>query len=554
MLTTVLIHSATAQSNLTFEEFNRQSEQVVSLPFALDNYWLFEKGGNWGLYSETQEKVLVPANYDLVLPSLQANFFYVISGQFVGIYNSYNKEELLKPEFTYLQFLQDDIGRLYIKDRETVLNERSGIGSYIMENSDYYLLSQSIPNGTWSISEGFLGADLNISEDNLHKDNVMYHMGGDWIHNYTHLEIKNREDKQGHLLTDVMEASGIISSVDKTYKIPAKYYAIQAGDAFITVDKVADMEIDYFPSISTQKGMYTLDYHLIGNPKKGHNGGLIGGGGFYFYGSKVLKLFNSAGAIIAEISNFDKRIGEIHLLNDKYYVGYDVSWKDTDTPGQLIYSRNGELIGNLHFSFEHIYEEVHTASVSVIDSLNTDESLSGILDLTNDQMLIETKYDWVQKMAYKHTLFSCPDGACSYFYGASLDGKPSYFDSDGNFLNQNVTREVDGRDYQLTSIDKRRAGGELENDPFLATHEVMFGDGEMYFDAREVDTYKNLAIYETRSEDAQQIKYGISYKNGGYFILAPNFELIAFDKNLDQVKLTYKDKTYVFPISRYAKY
>lgn len=542
-----------AQTEWSFKKFNKQSGKVVSLPYSLDKFWLFEKKGSWGLYSETLEKVLVPPNYDLVLPSLEKGFFYIISGQSVGIYCSVNQAELIKPEFAYLQFLQDEEGKLYIKDTETILNEGGGVNDFYSEQSDTYLLTQSPSNGIWSIGEDLLERDLKLKDEKLHKDNVFFHKDNDWIHNHTRLEIKKKEDSPGYILADVMEESGIISAFDKTYRIPSRYYAIREGSTFIEIDKVGELELDYFPPISTLKGMYTLNYRLIGDPQKGHNGGVIRGGGFYFHGSKVLKLFDQEGSLVTVINNFDNRIGGILILNDKYYVAYETSWGDTDTPGQFIYSMNGELINKLHFSFESIYEDVNTASVSVTDPLNTDEALQGILDLSNDQMLIEPRYDWIGKGDYMKTLFSCPDGGCDYYYGAYLDGNRFYFDKGGNTLNEGVELEVGGGDYQLTPLNEESAGNEQERDSSMATHEVMFGDGEAYFEARMIDTYLDLAIYETSSEDTQQINYGLANQKAGYFMMAPNFEMIEFEKNSDQVKLTYKDKEYVFPIGRYKK-
>ena len=65
ILNSVLINSALAQENWTLKKLNKQFKNVVSLPYSLDKFWLFEKDGNWGLYSETQEKLLVPPSYDV---------------------------------------------------------------------------------------------------------------------------------------------------------------------------------------------------------------------------------------------------------------------------------------------------------------------------------------------------------------------------------------------------------------------------------------------------------------------------------------------------------
>lgn len=388
ILNFVLINSASAQTKRTFKKLNRQSEKVVLLPYSLDRFWLFEKKGSWGLYSETQEKVLVPPNYDLALPTLEKGLFYIISGQSAGIYSSADQTELLKPGFSNLKFLQDEEGRLYIEDTETVLNEGDGVddfyaGEFYSERDDTYLLAQSPSSGIWSIGEGLLERDLNLKDENLRKDNVMFYKENDWIHNHTRLEIKKKEHSPGFILTDVMEESGIISAFDKTYRIPSRYYDIRERSTFIRVNKVGELELDYYPPISTLKGMYTLSYRLIGDPQKGHRGGTIRDGGFYFYGNSALKLLDSAGSIVTEIKDSNSRIQGISELNGKYYIASDSYGDQIDVYNQDIYSRDGQFIKLLRFEFESIYKDANSAKVSMIIG-PWNEIGENILDLRND--------------------------------------------------------------------------------------------------------------------------------------------------------------------------
>lgn len=173
-------------------------------------------------------------------------------------------------------------------------------------------------------------------------------------------------------------------------------------------------------------------------------------------------------------------------------------------------------------------------------------------------MLLEEGYDWVEKWDYKETLSLCSDGACIYYYEASVDENRFYFDKDGKTLSDGIELAISGSNYGLTPIAEQNAVDVWgERDSFRATHIVGLRDelnfGMEGFEARIIDTYQDLVIYETYSDDTQQINYGLAYQEGTYSILAPSFEMIEFDTNSDQVKLTYKDKEYVFPISRYTK-
>jgi hypothetical protein len=87
-------------------------------------------------------------------------------------------------------------------------------------------------------------------------------------------------------------------------------------------------------------------------------------------------------------------------------------------------------------------------------------------------------------------------------------------------------------------------------DPF---NDLTMGDIG-YFNASIEDTYCGLIIYKARHEYRDEsFTYGLGYEGSDQLILAPEFKLIRFNKSHQTIELVYKDKTYIFPLSRYEK-
>ena len=83
--------------------------------YAGKDYWVVEKNGLKGLKS-SKGKQIVPAAYELVLPSLLSDFSFIAKNKKLGLYDNVTQQGLvLENEFDKVSLLVDDDNELVLK-------------------------------------------------------------------------------------------------------------------------------------------------------------------------------------------------------------------------------------------------------------------------------------------------------------------------------------------------------------------------------------------------------------------------------------------------------
>ena len=107
-------------------EFKQKHPEAVEMSFGQRHFYLFSEESGWGLYDEDSGGIKVPAHYDLVLPTLEKDLFYIIRGKYAGLYASEQKQELISPErFNNLNMTVDEKNQRYVDYKEKLV-ERKG--------------------------------------------------------------------------------------------------------------------------------------------------------------------------------------------------------------------------------------------------------------------------------------------------------------------------------------------------------------------------------------------------------------------------------------------
>ena len=223
---------------------------------------------------------------------------------------------------------------------------------------------------------------------------------------------------------------------------------------------------------------------------------------------------------------------------------------------QSIYNRKGQLINNSKFGFEQIYEEKGRAIVSVIDPHNEFGLLFGVFNLINNQFLIPPEYTEMYLLEIRHSLTEIPDKTCDYYFKSNYSGEDLLWDCEGRVFS-GVAEYVSGEGLEVEKLKNPEKHG---GSSWMVTHiiEDTFNDLTMgdigYINASIEDTYGDLIIYKARHEYHDEFfTYGLGYEDSAKLILAPEFRFIRFDKAQQTIELNHKNKTYIFPLSRYEK-
>lgn len=560
LLTLICCAHIEAQSKWSFRKFRREVDGKKELPYKGKQLWLFEKNGGWGLYDAETEQQLVPPDYDMVLPTIESIFFYVIRDNFVGFY-AINGGELIPPDqFRQLQLSRNASGQYFVRNAKDIVKENHGYTIYTTKFRTFELLESA--QKTWSVKEMTRGRpNLRTGSEVRIEDKVKWLREDQWIHHHTYIKSPPNENIGNintHYFSVADQQSGVISVKSKTYLIPPEYAEIDWRDGYFqALSYTMNNAIDPL-AYANVESIYTSDFRLIKSPPAGY-AGLINGGGYYTYdvtGTQVI-LFDSLAEKIVSINDSKGPPDDILSIGDKYYLA---CFADGDEEiemrvfNQNIYDKEGHLIAHSKFGFEQIYEDKGIAIVSVINPLKEYGLLFGVYDLENNQFLVPPGYTELYLMNTKNSLTEVPAETCDYYFLSKQDGKDLLWDCKGwGFAG--VAAYVSGEGLEVSALEKAYKYGESS---WMVTHNIedpfnkeSYGDLG-YFHASIEDTYRGLVIYKAMHEyQDESFTYGLGYEDSDQLILAPEFKSIRFDKTRQTVELVYKDETYIFPLSRY---
>ena len=548
----------------SFKKFNKQVENKIKLHYSIDELWLFENEGRWGIYNQSKSAQMVPPLYDLVLPTLNADIFYVTKGDFVGLF-SLNGGELLPPNrFENLKLLSSESGELFVRNEKKIYQEEYGYTTIHTEYTDYSLNTSS--DDTWSVVK--TNARFRIqSETNLHEDGLEQ-FKDHWKHRHGHLEIEMIEmdgfAKPGYILTNTIQQSSIISR-DRKYLIPPRYFGIRDRGSFIEVMTAKPQSEEPSQNINfTKKGLFTPGYMKVIAPIDGYVGDIWTGGYYAHTDSSELRIFDNVGSIVFVIPDFKEYIEYITLHKEKYYIACNsMDGMEMSIYDQHIYTMSGDFINMVPLSFFYLEGAGIIVPVEKIDPDGDYDLVYGLFDLNKSMMVGEASYDDATHRDYKNTLTltTIEDQDCKYYSDMVKDGVHFYFNCKGDTISV-TDLDVNGRDYQIVAAEKessRMDFHESPTSPFIHTHVIYYSPPDDYYGygpglAAVIEMeYQGLAIFKIYSEYSNDIAYGLAYPDEDQMILAPVFEKIVFDKEGKYLKLIYNSKEYIFSLDRYEK-
>ncbi|MEQ8686643.1 MAG: hypothetical protein RIE86_15190 [Imperialibacter sp.] len=558
----LLVGTLQAQTNWPLRQFRKAQPTAELMPYAMDQLWGFGKPGSRGIYSQSQAAVVVPPAYDLVLPTMEKDLFYVVRGDFAGLYAA-NGGELVPPDqFQNFRIFTNSEGKLIAENAVEVRSEGAGYATTSVKKVAFSLLR--LADSAWRAVEikpaFWLSEDLNRREDRIER-----YAKGQWIHHHALLEIKLVDMpgfvEPGTQVTKVVQESSIITTGNAGYLIPPRFVYILPQDTYLEVGVVKPLAHEPSQSsVYTKKGVYSMAFKEVIPPTSG-SVFPTEPTGFAVYDNPSLSIFDTEGVKLGEITGFEQSIDHIALIGDKVYIAcfsQDEEQLEMSIFDQHIYKLTGDFLGSFPFTFLFVPKNGTIASIEKIDPTTPFGLAYGLFDLQASQWVSDPTYSRVIQPHFRETLSPWENGKCSYYFDLSKAETHDYFDCEGQPIN-GVAATVSGSTYKIITAeeDASMAFHEPATAPFEFSHVLISVEEEMDFEqgmavVKEAEK-SGLVIYKAYLAYNDTSKYGLGYSDEDHLLLAPVFDSIQFIDATEEINLTYRGEVYKFPLSRYQR-
>ncbi len=581
MVLTFSISSVIAQNTCLLSDYNDNS------------YWLKQINGKVGM--ESNEGVtIVPSDYELVLPSLIAEFSFVVKNGQLGLYDNIKKVEIT---FTSKYVAQE----VYPMGNDEYLLYYLQNTSYGFEMKEAWKLVRDA-DGNVAISKPGDFDEPIVPQTGFYHNGIAKIGSVHYAHFYSHVawstdygpEFGEHEPKLQ--LDKGIQKSGVIAIDRMEFVIPNNYAELTLAHddvenalstayiKVISVDGLDELEGDWLlseeekedPEKRYRYGLYNTDYKTIIYPQSAYLYPILNGG-FYKDRSdinKPLELFSAIGEVLLKLDSFQNKVSNIVSSPNYIYVG-SAGASETDMEMQIdhfsVFNKEGQFEKNTRFRFENILQK-DLALVSLTRSAESYDLVYGIYDLATASFKLEPKYHSILLNYYKDGLLNCPTDACSYYLIASDRNTSIYLDQ--NFIPFEPEWAIKGDIYDFDTQQTDDNWGEFDppllfeliplakdrtNHGFAATgppmsYEVMgrFPEpAENGYFGSIAEKYKNLQIIAVYADPSKQARWGLAYEHDRLFILPPVFDKLSFDADMLNLEIELKEEKGKILLERY---
>ncbi len=411
--------------------------------------YLCENEGKYEL--RDNERTIVPANYDLVLPSLLAEFSFIVHGEKLGVFDNIKQKEIVfENEYDEVQLYPGKNGEYYIY---FIKKDTYNAGSRLI----YKLIREEDNSITYTEVEQ---VDLKVALQGFYQNGISRIDAKHYVHHFSNVNWDKQyggeygEESVQYLFQDLVQLSGIFSLADRDFVVDPTYAYIELPEVgnienpmftdYILVTRVlgsqsfdSNGETPVIIPINTYRyGLYSKNYkRLIDHQNRTPR--YIVNGGFYVIDSEgdivSMTAFNSNGEEICTLKDFPTGVDMATIVGNKIYVGIP---GQTDVEVEMnvltfkIYLLNGEYVASEKFRFEYTLDSPNIAMVAVTTSPTDYDLIYGIYDLENSKYLVLPEYHLIDKHYFDDDYSKCPSGIpCDYYYACQNDGDVVYYSS-----------------------------------------------------------------------------------------------------------------------------
>lgn len=569
--------------------------------YAGNNYWVVEKNGFKGLKSG-KGKQIVPASYDLVLPSLQPDFSFIAQTGKLGLYDNVTQQELvLEKEFDKVSLFVDVDNTLVLKFSNP----------YDYENrEDIYILNRDSNKSVILQKEEkyqYHKPKERREENGLERVDSIY-----FIHHFSHVGFLEEDNTMQEEFPNVnletsIQKTGVYSIEVNDFVVPPEFvsmYRLSQEDYFETI-----FFYDYYNAIQLDKavinersknnkptnnwvdmytvGLYNKEFKLLVVPQKKN---ILPLSNEWYYLPTIndsLSIYDNKGNLALQLSNIPNEAISLDFIGNKFYLAtetddeWDVNMEmRTEFYTYHIYNENGEFLKTEKFSIGTSTKKKNVSVVLVQKQDDEWDFLYGTYDFEKSEYVIPPVYESFQKQYFRNDIFICKEGKCSYYFELEKGENYRYFDqylepfiperaiskdiyeqyrtfnhtfypSDLSYYTE--IKEVDANDQAYSLFSKK--GIVITHE--LYEYELMLLDEYAGFVFATFDKFEILEMYDIyefkNSSEKQHPSYALIDKERNRLLLPPFFNKMNFNRENQTLEFKYQEESGSILLERYEK-
>lgn len=564
--------------------------------YAGSDYWIVQKKGLKGLKSG-KGKQIVPALYDLVLPSIQSEFSFIAKNGKLGIYDNLKQKELvLEGDYDKVSLFIDIDNQLVLKftNPYSYNNTESGYVLKRDSNNDIFLHKEEkyVYHETMHPFE----------ENGLEKADSM-----NFIHHFSSLVVFQNTDKIEEEIMNVnlnesFQKTGVYSLSINKFTVPPEYVSIERlfemddyeSTFFYDFYIVSQLDLAIFDkTVKTYQpirelrdlyktGLYSTTFKLLVAPQ--HKSILpLGNDWFYIPTTNdSITVYDNKGNLTLQLSNIPEDAVFLQHIGRKYYLAtetdddWDVNMEmRTEFYNYHIYDENGNYIKSDKFSIDYSTYKKNISIVLVQKQDNEWEFLYGAYDFEKSEFVIPPVFSSIDKRFFREDIITCTTGNCSYYFELEKEESYSYLDQNLEPFTPTsaISKDIFERIYhrfnpeyltyytQITPVfEGNRIYKVFEEEGIVITHEIyedelMLLDGYAGYVFAEFGKFQIMAMYEIydfeHQEEEQNPSYGLIDKKRSRLLLPPFFSKMEFNKESNKLEFTYEGESGSILLERY---
>lgn len=560
------------------------------------DYWVVKKDGLRGLNSGEKEK-LVPANYDLALPSSDVNLSFIAKNGALGLYDILNRKELLLlGGFNRVSLFVDVDNKLVLKF----------YNPYNYDNKEVvYILKRDIDKQIILKKEEKYAYHKPIE---THEENGLERVDSvHFIHHFSNLAIYPNEDKIEEEAMNVnlessIQKTGVYSLAINDFIVPPEFISIvrlfeeDNYENIFYLDFYSAMQLDKASFDKTSKsykpirewndlhrnGLYSKAFKLLVPPQRQRVSPL--GNEWYYLptNSDTLSIYDQNGSIALHLSDFTEPPSSLEFIGNKYCLATesDDQWyvnmeMNTKFYTYYIYNKDGTFLKTEKFNMGSATKNNNVFVVQVQAADDDWTFLYGIYNFEKSEFVLPPVYTSIERKYFREGIIDCKPGNCSCYFELEKRGSITYLDQNMNpfipqhAINADVFEKLDSydsnfkADLQITELDV----DDPDYKSFLhKALPIAFKLTDYEFSTFEFEPlvlygfvqseYKNieiLTVYAYDSKEGDQPFFALRYKNDYRLLLPPFFSKMEFNKDKNTLEFTYQGASGSISLERYEK-
>ncbi len=550
------------------------------------DYWIVEKNGFKGL-KPNKGKAVVPANYDLALPSLLPEISFIAKDGNIGLYDNLNQREIVWESNLPAMFVTTNrSGELEVVFTDNDYNNPKEIWYTLTEDENQEITANkqtTIDYSSYYLNNGLERID---SLNYIHHFSKVVKLEGE--ENYNIVDLEKTVQKTG--VYSLALNDFVVAPAYKSFEKLGEYdeYENYVNTDFynaIQLDKSSytNNEEDYKPTKLFKDlfriAVYSPDFKLLLAPQTQYIAPVNNGGFYTKCQTGSLLIYNSEGDLAFDIKSFPNEFYSIYLYGSFCYLKTE-NMSEVEHGFNMftfyMYNKEGSLINTEHLQIHFSNDSNNIVVVSTPDPAFEGDLFFGFYDFGKNEFFIPPTYSIITKHFYRKDIVTCAPNNCSYYFELKNGNEVSYLDqhyktfTPKRAIEKNVFEQL----YLVDSWFDEEVYLEVEptneHDPdyklytktdIPITYKIKGSDLNEY-EAEPLDFYgfvseefKELEIvamysFGDRNPDEQRA-YGLKYKNESYFLLPPFFSKMEFDKENNKLYFTYKEESGSILLERY---